>query len=191
MVRRIGTLLAAAALLAVVMTAPRAQAQPSPDAPPPQPPPPAYAVPAGPAEIEDWEEGEPIPPGYVPESRVRKGLVIAGAITLGVKWLIDIPVALILVAAEEVVEGESTRYWPLFIPAVGPFITMGTATNEATAAYVLLAIDGVIQTGGLAMLIVGLAAQETVLVRQSKGFDLKVAPVVGHDFQGIGLTGTF
>jgi len=191
-VGRTGSWLAAAALVTAVTTTQTAQAQPSPDAPPPPPPPPpAYAAPAGPEVIEDWEEGEPVPPGYAPETRMRKGLIIGGAITLGVKWLIDIPVALLLVAAESVVEGESTRYWPLFIPAVGPFITIGTASEEGTAAKVLLAVDGVIQTAGLAMLIVGLAAQEDVLVRQSKTFDVKVTPVVGSNYQGLGLVGTF
>src|SRR5262249_33082790 len=38
---------------------------------------------SGPEELRNWHEGEPIPPGYKPVERVRKGLIIGGAITFG------------------------------------------------------------------------------------------------------------
>src|SRR5688572_20967179 len=43
---------------------------------------------SGPREINNWNEGDPIPPGYRPVERTRKGLIIGGAITFGSLWMI-------------------------------------------------------------------------------------------------------
>src|SRR3954469_8973442 len=42
---------------------------------------------SGPRMIKDWDENQPIPPGYHRDTRVRKGLVIGGAILFGVPYL--------------------------------------------------------------------------------------------------------
>src|SRR5579864_5122083 len=48
---------------------------------------------AGPRDITDWQEGEPIPAGYHPSQRMRKGPIIAGAVTLGVLYFISALIA--------------------------------------------------------------------------------------------------
>ena len=48
---------------------------------------------AWPRYIKDWEEGQPVPYGYHPETRARKGLVITGAVLFGVSYLLSTLVA--------------------------------------------------------------------------------------------------
>jgi hypothetical protein len=53
------------------------------------------------------------------------------------------------------------------VPVVGPFIAIGTL-GATSGGGVVLAIDGLAQSGGLAMIIVG-AIGKTVLVRNDIG----------------------
>jgi hypothetical protein len=172
------------------------------------PPPPGYGPsyapqPDGPYVIEDWEEGDPIPDGYQPESRIRKGLVIGGAVTLGASWLVTVVITAagqsIQAADDELVEaaggdadadGRTADDWSvLYIPVAGPFV--GVATLDASGGgLAVLLIDGVVQTGGLAMLIAGLAAQETRLVRIGDA-EVRVAPVANAGEASLGLVGRF
>jgi hypothetical protein len=74
----------------------------------------------------------------------------------------------------------------------GPFITIFTTESQAAGTAVLI-VDGVVQTAGLAMLIAGLAAQETYL-RPAPTYgeiDVHVAPVVGKDYNGAAVYGSF
>jgi hypothetical protein len=161
---------------------------------------PPYAItPHGPDHLE-WSEGMAIPPGYKKGTKVRKGLVIGGAITFGASWLLSIAAATALIDEEEnnssytYDEGrdQNGTYYrsrhsdddndfpdaaPLYIPLVGPFIaihTLGAEDNEAAA----LAFDGVVQLAGFGMFVAGLAAKKTVLVRDHK-VDIAVAPGPG------------
>src|SRR5688572_15787699 len=66
---------------------------PPPGYPPGYYPPPGYGPPAeyppvGPKRM-NYEEGQPIPPGYRVETRARRGLIIAGAVTFGVTYLLS------------------------------------------------------------------------------------------------------
>jgi hypothetical protein len=164
-------------------------APPAPAAAPPEaalrvypPPPTLYSSPVRPREL-DWEDGQPIPEGYRVEGRIRKGLVIAGAATFGAAYILTALGAAIAIDNSE--DGEP--YEPLFIPVAGPFVTIRTADASATATFGLV-VDGVVQVGGLAMLIAGLAAQEQVLVRVG---DAELTPVVGDRMGGLGLGGSF
>ncbi len=106
----------------------------------------------------DYVEGMAIPPGYTRESHIRKGLVIGGAVTFGSLWLITSIYGAAGMSMED--EGSilnTSEYEPedwgvLIIPVAGPFIAIGTLDASAGPS-VLLAIDGVAQAGGLAMLI--------------------------------------
>jgi len=133
-----------------------------------------------------YEEGDPIPPGYRLDSRVRKGLVIGGAVTFGVPWFFSAMIA-------SIVDSGSIRSdaWPLFIPALGPFIAMGTLDSEGAGTF-WLALDGVAQAGGLAMLIAGIVAQEKRLVRIGEsGASMTLTPMqLGQGGMGFGLVGT-
>lgn len=138
---------------------------PSPDR---QTPPPYHF--AGPYTME-YIDGSEVPDGYTKVERVRKGLVIAGAVTWGVSWLIAATAAASL--DEEVQEDTA----PLFAPIVGPFIAMATLEPEGAGRAALL-VNGVAQVAGAAMLIGGVAATKTVLVRTGST-EINVRPGVG------------
>ena len=119
---------------------------------------------------------------------MRTGLIVGGAVTFGVLYLISLLTAAI---GSDVAKAEHTGnpVGALYIPCFGPFIQM-TSTGSATA-NVFLAIDGIAQTGGAAMLIGGIVAPKTVLVRNDLG-QVHFTPVrLGRDGMGLGLSGTF
>ena len=154
-----------------------------PGAPTMYPPPAAW-----PRYIKDWQEGQPVPYGYHPETRARKGLVITGAVLFGVLYLLST-----LVASENSSSYDgSERYTALWIPVVGPFIQMGRSTNANGDAQMFF-LDGVAQTAGVTMLVLGLAFPRTILVRNDLGsISLLPAPMrIGHDGTGLGLVARF
>jgi len=124
-----------------------------------------------------YQEGEPIPEGYHKDTKIRKGLVIGGAVTFGAVWLVTVLIGSVIVSVDEGINSGTSEYTPLFVPVVGPFITMGTA-NIGSAAYAPLIINGVAQAGGVAMLVAGLAAKKTVLVRNDIATDVRTAPAL-------------
>ncbi|APR75066.1 Hypothetical protein A7982_00412 [Minicystis rosea] len=159
-------------------------------APPPQLPP-GYYVPgsvavSGPRRITDWEEGEPIPPGYHPVTRIRKGLVIGGAVTFGVTYLLT---ALTGAAISDIGGSKSAKL--LLIPIGGPFAVLST---HSTLGDFFCVFDGIVQAAGVGMFIAGLAAPKTVLVRNdlAKHFDIKPMPMTfGRNSAGFGFVGSF
>ncbi len=170
--------------------------QPPPGYAPPPPgtyyaPAPGYAAaPMGPKVI-DYEEGDTIPPGYRPGTRVRKGLVIGGSVMLGVGYLITIMAAGIGQLVNEVGNSGSKDFGPLLVPVVGPFIGMAT-THPSTGGVFGLGFLGVVQTAGLGMLIGGIAAPKTVLLRNEVGgVKFTVTPQFGAGTAGIGAVGSF
>jgi hypothetical protein len=134
-----------------------------------------------------YNEGDPIPPGYEITTRPRRGLIIGGAVTLGTTWLLSATTASFLESY-----GGTNPLWPLYIPVVGPFITLGTAESEGAGTFILI-IDGVAQAGGLAMLIAGFTAAETRLERKkNESFSINVTPMpVGMQGTGLGVVGTW
>jgi hypothetical protein len=122
---------------------------------------------------------------------VRRGLVIGGAVTLGTTWLITAISGGILMAFVDAVGEDSSPFAPLLVPAVGPFIAIPTL-QPSPAGIGFLVIDGVIQSGGLAMLIVGIAVPKKVLIRNdAMGPSFTVTPMmVGRGTMGLGIVGT-
>jgi hypothetical protein len=144
---------------------------------------------SGPRIITDWEQGEPIPPGYHPRTRARTGMIVGGAVTFGVLYMFT---ALVAAAGADSAQtnGTSNQYGALWIPGVGPFLQM-TNTSSATGNYVL-AIDGIAQCAGLAMLIYGISSPRTVLVRDDLATKPLIAPMkIGQDGYGLGVLGRF
>ncbi len=133
---------------------------------------------AGPYTME-YIEGSEVPDGYTKVERVRRGLVIGGAVTWGVSWLIA------AAAAASMDDNIKDDTGPLFIPVVGPFIAMGTLEPEGVGRAGLF-INGMAQVAGATMLISGLAATKTVLVR-TKYSQVNVRPGLGN----LQLDGTF
>jgi len=151
------------------------------------PPPPMMYAPTGPRYIKDWQEGQPIPYGYHPEARARKGLVISGAVLFGVTYLLST-----LVASANDNSYDGNRYTALWIPVVGPFMQLGSSTN-ASGDDQIFVLDGLAQAAGITMLVLGLAFPRTILVRNdmlSMSF-LPTPMKVGHEGGGLGLIGRF
>jgi hypothetical protein len=176
----------------VVVVQPGYPPPPGYGAPPPgygAPPPGYYAQPQpqqamAPRELE-WEPGEPITPGYHPSTKIRTGLVVGGACTFGALWIVNVFVASVAV------EAHSSGLQPLFAPIVGPFIAIGTTHGDALGGF-WLAFDGVVQAGGVAMLIAGIAAPKNRLLRNDisgKNF-LPMPMVFGPKSGGLGFIGT-
>lgn len=192
----------AVAAIAAAALAPRsAHAQASADAPPPPPaqPPtivyqsqsnyygqvPTSVAMSGPRKITDWQEGEPIPPGYHPVTRVRVGLVAGGAALFAALYIPSV------IAAAVNQEYGSGNVIALYAPVVGPFIAM-TKTGSPTA-NVFLAIDGIGQAAGVAMLLGGILAPKTILIRNDLGnLTLRPTPMsFSNGGNGFGFVGTF
>ncbi|WP_394834291.1 hypothetical protein LVJ94_48110 [Pendulispora rubella] len=139
---------------------------------------------SGPRILDDWEEGQPIPNGYHTETRVRRGLIIGGAVPFGVFYVFSLMAASI---SQDTDERKSTS--ALFLPAVGPFI-QAAQTDSSTGTFFCV-LDGIVQTGGLAMLISGIASPKTVLVRNDLGFKMELRPIATNTGMGLGLGGSF
>lgn len=158
---------------------------------PPPPPPPLPAQQAdyptaasGPRTLE-WEPGEPVPQGYHPTTQIRTGLVIGGAVTFGSVWLLN---ALVASVGIDLNQGQA---WPLYIPILGPFIAMGTFRSLQAVDAFFLVLDGIVQAGGVAMLIAGIAAPRHQLVRNRYASLLFPMPVsLGNGSAGIAFGGT-
>jgi hypothetical protein len=187
--------LAAAAALTFSSTEARAQHH----HPPPGYEPGGYYVPpsvaqSGPRRINDWEEGEPIPPGYHSVGRIRKGLVIGGAVTFGVTYLLSALVGAAVNDISVATGGTGRSAKLLLIPVFGPFTLLGS-TISATGQFGLV-LDGLAQTAGVGMFIAGLAWPKMVLVRNdlagNKKFELKPMPMrFGQNSGGFGVVGSF
>jgi hypothetical protein len=151
---------------------------------------------SGPREIKGWTQGDPVPPGYRTVERTRKGLVIGGAVLFGTTYLVT---ALAGAIADDynsscggLFERSCSTPRPnvtaLYVPAIGPFIQI--ANTRSATTNTALAIDGLAQSAGAVMLIVGLTSPKTVLVRNDLA-EIRVTPMVGRGTTGAALTGTF
>jgi hypothetical protein len=159
---------------------------PAPAAPPREP---VYFVDDDAAEKIPFREGTSVPPGFRLDSSPRVALVATGASVSGALWLISTVTAIGL-DKQTPVAGDPNfddMYWPMFIPVIGPFIAIGTADSSGTGAGIL-ALDGALQAGGLAMMIAGFVAPKLQLVPQ-KGIYLngQAAPGLG----GLSVGGEF
>lgn len=122
-----------------------------------------------PPKVLPYEEGQPVPPGYRLEERAHRGLVIAGAATLGGLWLLSVLVASAVDSLNRGYTGDSTSVaWPLYIPVFGPFIGLGVFDGRSNSGTLILVIDGLGQAGGAAMLIGGALTKQKRLVRTAE-----------------------
>jgi hypothetical protein len=193
---------------------PAAPAQPPPGyayPPPPPgyayqypPPPPGYGYPAygyqrRPPDSVPYQGGQ-IPAGYHLEERPRKGLIISGALLTGIPWAIGLA-------------GVSSANFPnhsgwLVVPALGPWLTLATRHDSHCTYYgdgsdvcfdndlnglarTALVFDGLLQTAGAVLFIVGISSKNQVLARDFTGH-LHFSPApIGHQGYGGFLTGDF
>jgi hypothetical protein len=127
-------------------------------------PSPYYYQPLLPPAALPYEDGQSVPRGYRVRARPVKSLLIAGSITFGTTYLASV-LAGATVLANGLQDGKAAS--PLFAPVVGPFITIGTAGSGG--ATPLLVLDGLVQLGGIVMLICGAAIEEKYLQRYAAG----------------------
>lgn len=136
-----------------------------------------------------FREGTQVPKGFRLDTSPRAGLIVAGASTSGALWVVSL-ISAIALDKQPAVEGDPNfddMYWPMFIPVVGPFISIGTADASGTGAGIL-ALDGAFQAGGLALMIAGFAAPKVELVPQ-KGVYLSAEAAPGAP--GLSVGGSF
>jgi|KBSMisStaDraftv2_1062788.scaffolds.fasta_scaffold80894_1 hypothetical protein len=143
---------------------------------------------SGPRFIKDWEEGQPIPYGYHEETRVRKGVVISGAVVFGVLYLYNAFFASIGEDASSATGNENKLGW-LYLPVLGPFLEM-SETSSSTAHF-LLVLDGVAQGVGVTMVISALMYPKHLLVRNDLATMTVVPMKIGMDGEGLGIVGRF
>lgn len=115
-------------------------------------------------------------PGYAQpaprtEERVHVGLIVAGAVMFGVSWLLHALLISPLAGCSLSSSSGCSSTWEDFrwtgaLPLVGPWIQLGIKPgglgNDGWGPYLI--IDGLLQAGGLTMLILGATITETVTV---------------------------
>jgi hypothetical protein len=194
---------------AVLLLAPAVASADDDDAPPqgpPQGPPPAaypqpvYPAPlsqtmqttyvpqsvalSGPEEITDVEDDRRAPMGYTEVHRARRHLIVGGAVTFGVTYLIS---AFTATLGEK--SNGSNDLASLYVPVAGPFLEMHY-TDNSTARFFLVSL-GAAQLAGAVMLYVGATSKQRVFVRNDLVGSLSITPLVDHHVQGLALTGAF
>ena len=131
------------------------------------------------------------------------GLVIAGAVTLGVSWSLSALAAASYSGTSSYTYydgttgsysdgsfGDASALWPLYIPVLGPWIEMGFLHGSgAPLGGALLAFDGLVQAGGLAMLIAGAVTRTRVAIYAKN--NLQISPLTLTGGSGILVGGRF
>lgn len=140
---------------------------------------------SAPEEITDYDTTEPVPPGYTPMQRRRTGLIIGGAVTLGLSYGMSAYVA----AAAASDDSEHPDVGALWIPLVGPFMALNEADNNS-AKFALVCAGGA-QLAGAIVLFFGVTSTRHVLVRNDVAAALTVGPMAGKGTSGLSLSGRF
>lgn len=177
---------------------------PPPGYPPPGYPPPAYPPTYGvpgytppPIQVPTSAMDPDNPPaGYHTESRSRSGMVTAGAVMLGISYVIS------AAAAGASLGDKTDNLVPLFIPVAGPFVTLRTAhvfqrTSDGgeqvgrVFGAIGLILDGIVQVAGFSLLVIGLAVRKDVVVKDKPEETASAVPDVTVGLQGASARWTF
>jgi hypothetical protein len=121
------------------------------------------------------------------------GLIVAGAVVLGVSWILNIIVSAFAGAGPSWDDWEAFRYTGL-VPAVGPWIQLALIPSGGRSEWdQYLVTDGVIQLAGLTMLILGIAipVERTVYAQNGGGVQFGFVPNLSPNSAGGSLVGTF
>jgi hypothetical protein len=112
-----------------------------------------------------WEPGEAIPYGYEEREGPSLRFLIGGLSTAGALYVGS------SIGAYITTFGGATEFAPLFVPGIGPFITIATADAENVGAF-LLAIDGLGQLTGITLACLSAVVRDTWLQRIPTGVPL-------------------
>jgi len=182
----------------------QAYPQPYPAQPyPGQPYPPYYPAPPEPGAQPSYVQPARTPLRY--ESRPRRSLIIGGGLTLALSYsvtaLLAASYADSLYSYDEYTHrnsisssggsfGYTSNLWPLYIPVLGPWIEMAYLYgNGSQLGSTLLAIDGLVQAGGLAILIAGAVTRTRVAAYARNS--LTVSPLTLNSGSGVVVGGRF
>lgn len=132
-----------------------------------------------------YHEGMDMPPGAEITSRPKLGMLIPGAIMFAVPYIFT---AMAYAISQDASGGIDPT---ILIPAVGPFIQIPDASSAA--ARTGLAWDGILQTVGLVLLVVGAIPRKYVTYYAGGNPDqrLTVAPRFGGRGGGLDLSLAF
>jgi hypothetical protein len=148
-----------------------------------------------------YRAGLPIPPGYRVEHQPATGMIAGGLATLGIAY----STALVIAASANFGDGTG---W-LALPVIGPWAAIGArsyhCSNDPSLAskcvsgafsevqtIAILSADGVVQTAGAVLFIVGLASGKDELVRSDLTSSVRITPrAVGASGFGLGVDGRF
>lgn len=139
-----------------------------------------------------YVEGQPGPPGYRLTTESSKGLVVAGAICLGVGYSFMLLSAPVVASVRKSNDEDPDDANVMMLPVVGPFLSIWALDSEGIGTSFLI-LDGLLQTVGAGMLIGGLASPRKVWLRGDiAGVRYQVSPgLVGKNTPGVGLTGSW
>src|SRR5262245_3375922 len=127
-----------------------------------------YDVPAPPEERPafPYEPGDRVPPGYHVEHGFHTPMLACGGVLLAFNYALSVVAAradVSLVDATFEDEASGRNMQPLYVPVIGPFIALG-GKGWVAEEQALLALDGVAQLGGFALMMAGLWVRESYLV---------------------------
>ena len=194
-------------------TAPPPQAQVYAEPPPTAAPQSAYVSPSGPAQtggcpvgsvVQMDRYGRPMCMIETTRHRVSGGLLGAGIGILVGGWALEI-VSSLVVGVGGVVGCAfgSSRCWGAssdasaffnwgFVPLIGPWVEMGYLWPNADGGiYAWLAIEGLLQAGGLVMLIFGALGSDVTDYEPAPGYAFHVRPMITASTTGLSAELTF
>jgi hypothetical protein len=129
-----------------------------------------------------WDPDVPPPDGYALDSDFNGALLGNGIGLLAGAYVIS---ALTAAIASET--QHSDDWTPLFVPVVGPFITIGTLRPGAGGMGLLIA-DGVFQVAGVIGIAMSFVDVEYKVFRTA---NVDVTPIVGPGVAGFSAQGSF
>jgi hypothetical protein len=141
-----------------------------------------------------YDDGDPIPPGYTVQRRSDRARLVVGSILFVIPYVLSALVAGTAVNATSAPTATNpdtptgTQFAPLFIPCVGPFVTIGTTHTSDERMTVVYVLDGLLQTGGVVIFVSGLAFGEKFLQRTSQSPPKPTEPLHPEVLVGLGST---
>ncbi|MFZ5896480.1 MAG: hypothetical protein ACOY0T_35830 [Myxococcota bacterium] len=172
----------------------------------PQPPQLTLSPPAGlapsvawsPPAILPYRDGIPIPPGYHVEKRAATGLIGTGLGMLAVGYVVGLGLAIDhdfegglgwmavpVIGAWPAVAGSEVKCTAQDVPAAKQCLS--EAYDQATT-IAIVAVDGMVQATGVALLVAGLLSGRSELVRDDLQVSARQRPEGGFD---LGVRGSF
>ncbi len=126
-----------------------------------------------------WRPGEVIPPGYAPYSRPNTGLLVGGTVAFGTVYVPS------FITAWVGMFGGTPELTPLFVPVVGPLVSIGTLEAEDEGIYVL-ALNAGIQALGVTLFAMSFLDDDAYLRRIDGKAARAVPPSLDVRFTGTG-----